>query len=627
MTTLFTRNLLKGMADGFTDAGAMLPFANDDLATGVFDKIAEDFGLPAVLEEHLPNDVYVKIGQQLLNSAKLAQETGYGVDAQTYALAKHAASMDLSDRALATSAFYMDKAAEEASLNGTGINTPESAAATNAIARLDQANRSSLQYLVGMGNTDMPEGGVIGRQMPHPMAPRGPSIHNSLSRLDKMAGSEDLSAEDMEMTPEERELLRANLMAQESEKVATAITFMEGLLNRGAPITGKTVLAAAVLADSQSAGLEVMASLVQHTKTAAELDHNLDEVMHAGGEHADPHLVQAIEHALAEHAGADVDHDEEPGDAEEHAEKAAGLIGDLYRKGRRVAKRTYEEGKEKLRGKAEKLKSRAEEAYERHTSPYVKEKVQQGAESISAKAREKAQKAKEKAKEKTEELRRRTGTETEEMHLRDARAAKGVKEKAKHVEMAGRKAVERAQDYMYDNKDKFKEKAKRTAATVGTAGVAGALAGGLAGADDDDNEKKGALLDFLKAAADGSLNEVEENTPEDAAHHNANAELDMENRSPDEYLEGAGESEMPNVGHRGASMAAPKGPARVNPDNTATRETKSAAFDYKVKAAAQFWGPKLPATMSQNEKRAHVIALAGMPADLQPGYVGSLYSR
>ena len=74
-------------------------------------------------------------------------------------------------------------------------------------------------------------------------------------------------------------------------------------------------------------------------------------------------------------------------------------------------------------------------------------------------------------------------------------------------------------------------------------------------------------------------------------------------------------------------MSAPKGPAKVNPDNTATRETKSASFDYKVKAAAEFWGPKLPATMAQNEKRAHVIALAGMPEDLQSGYVGSLYSR
>lgn len=550
MTTLFTRSLLKGISDGLSDGGAMPPFANDDFATGIFDKVAADLGLPDIIDEHLPNDAYIAIGRSLLGSAKVAQAHGIVPDGDTRALSKvAAANIALSDRALNAALFYMDKAAEEASLNGTGINTPESAAATNAIARLDQANRSSLQYLVGMGNTDMPEGGVIGRQMAHPMAPQGPAIMNSLTNLDKMAAAEELAAEDAELTPEEIAQLQA-MQAEAGEKVGTALMFMSGLANRGAPITGKTVLASAVLADSGQTGLQVMADLIGNTKTAEELDHHLDEVVEAGGEEGpDPHLVEAIQEALEDEAG------HEP----EHEEKAAGAVRDL-------AEDIYEKGKSKVRGKL----------------------VQIG-----------------------EDIRDATGTQTTGMKTR--RALQKVKDDAKDaLESLGRKSV---------------RSVVRKAKVPAAAAAAGAAAGAAMSGDKDKNEKKSALLNFLKAAADGSLNEVEENTPEDAAHYNANAELDMDNRSPDEYLEGAGESEMPNVGHRGASMAAPKGPARVNPDNTATRETKSAAFDYKVKAAAQFWGPKLPATMSQNEKRAHVIALAGMPADLQPGYVGSLYSR
>jgi hypothetical protein len=616
-TTLFTRTLMKGIADGMTDGGAMRPFANDDVATGVFDKIASDMGLPPVLSEHLPTEAYIKIGQWILAAAKTAEENGLAASPATEHMAKQAASMDLADRALGVAAFYMDKAAEEASLNGTGSNTPESATATNAVARLDQMNRSSLQYLVGMGQTDMPEAGVVGRQMVHPMAPRGPAINNSLTHLDKQA--------------------------EMNEKVARAITFMQGLINRGADIDGKTVLASAILADNGSTGLEVMANLVQHTKTAADLDSHLDDVREAGeahGEGADPHLVQAIEHALAEHAGADVDHDEEPGDAEEHAEKAAGLMTDLIRKGKSVAREGYEKAKSragekatevagKAKATAEKAKETASRAYERHTSPAVKEKLENLAGKAKGKAEEVAGKAKAKAQEVEDKIRRSTGTELPKSPgalLREASKQEGMKAKLEGLGKAVKRVGEQAEDVAREGVSAVKKR-KGDIARAGAAVGAGGLAGYMAGRKDDD-EKDAELLDFLKAAADGSLNEVDENTPEDAAHYNANAELDMENRKPKEYLEGMGKTELPNVGHRGKAMDAPKGPEKLYPDNAASRETlKAASFEYKVKAAAEFWGPKLPATMSQNEKRAHVIALAGMPEDLQTGYISSLYGR
>jgi hypothetical protein len=468
-----------------------------------------------------------------------------------------------------------------------------------------------------MGQTDMPEAGVVGRQMVHPMAPRGPAINNSLTHLDKQA--------------------------EMNEKVARAITFMQGLINLGADIDGKTVLASAILADNGSTGLEVMANLVQHTKTAADLDSHLDDVREAGeahGEGADPHLVQAIEHALAEHAGADVDHDEEPGDAEEHAEKAAGLMTDLIRKGKSVAREGYEKAKSragekatevagKAKATAEKAKETASRAYERHTSPAVKEKLENLAGKAKGKAEEVAGKAKAKAQEVEDKIRRSTGTELPKSPgalLREASKQEGMKAKLEGLGKAVKRVGEQAEDVAREGVSAVKKR-KGDIARAGAAVGAGGLAGYMAGRKDDD-EKDAELLDFLKAAADGSLNEVDENTPEDAAHYNANAELDMENRKPKEYLEGMGKTELPNVGHRGKAMDAPKGPEKLYPDNAASRETlKAASFEYKVKAAAEFWGPKLPATMSQNEKRAHVIALAGMPEDLQTGYISSLYGR
>lgn len=491
-TTLFTRTLLKGMADGMSDAGRMAPFANDDLAIGVFDKVAADAGLPPILEGLLPDDTYIELGQRLIDASEEAVRRGYVPSASLQAMAKQASHMPLEERAMKIAAFMMDKTAEEASLNGTGTNTPESAAQTSSVAALDQKNRSSLQYLVGMGKTDMPEGGVVGKQMPHPMAPKGPAINNSLTHLDKQA----------------------------SEKVARAATFVLGLAQRGAAVTPKTVLASAALAEGGTAGLEVMAHIVQTVKTAEELDGMLDHVMgaqQAHGAEPDPALVAAIEQVLMEHGLLDGEPDGDEGapdmgeDAGDEGDPKVAAMKDVMKDLKRTAKRT---------GKA---------------------------------------------------------------------VNKAVK---KHGPGAA------------------------VGAAVGAAG--GAAAMHAASKSKDESAKEAALLAVLKAAADGSLNDVGENTPESAAKDNANAELDMENRKPKEYLKGNGKTDMPNVGHVGASMDAPKGPKKTNPDTT------PASFDESVKAAAATWGRQLPATMSQSEKRAHVIALAGMPEELREGYVAQL---
>lgn len=495
-TTLFTRTLLKGMADGMSDAGRMAPFANDDLAIGVFDKIATDLGLPQVLEGPLPNDTYVKMGQWLIDASDEAVKRGHAPSASLQAMAKQASHMPLEERAMKIAAFMMDKTAEETSLNGTGTNTPESAAQTSSVAALDQKNRSSLQYLVGMGKTDMPEGGVVGKQMPHPMAPKGPAINNSLTHLDKQA----------------------------SEKVARAATFVQGLAQRGAAVTPKTVLASAALAEGGTAGLEVMAHIVQTVKTAEELDGMLDHVLgaqQAHGAEPDPALVAAIEQVLAEHGLLDGGDDDDGQDGDAGPPDMGDDGGDADPK-------------------------------------------------VAA--------------------------------MKDV--MKGLKDKAHEI---GSSIADAAKKH---------GPGAAVGAAVGAAG--GAAAMHAASKSKDESAKEAALLAVLKAAADGSLNDVGENTPESAAKDNANAELDMENRKPKEYLKGNGKTDMPNVGYVGASMDAPKGPKKTNPDTT------PASFDESVKAAAATWGRQLPATMSQSEKRAHVIALAGMPEELREGYVAQL---
>lgn len=525
-STLFTRTLIKGLADGMSDGGRMAPFQTDDLAIGVFDKIATDLKLPPVLTEPLPDDMYIKIGQWLINASEEAVKQGFAPSASVQAMAKQASHMPLRDRALKIAEFMMQKTAEDASLNGTGANTPESATQTSALAALDQKNRSSLQYLVGQGKTDMPEGGVTGKQMPHPMAPQGPGVSNSLARLDKQA----------------------------QEKVARATAFVQNLAARDADVSSKLVLASAALAEGGTDGLEVMAHIVQTVKTAEELDGMLDHVMSAQDEHGtspDPELVAAIEHVLAQHGllgGGDEGGEEMPGDVEED-------LGGGDDDG---------EGDPKI-------------AAARKVAATLAGKAKNVGKTVSTAVKKNVNKAKGKA---------------QDLGASVAATAK------KHGPAA--------------------------AAGAGVGATVGAIGGAAAMNAVKGKEKEAALLATLKAAADGSLNNVGENTPESAAKTDANAALDADNRSKDEYLKGNGKTDMPNVGQIGASMDAPKGPDKVNPDNTATRETKSASFTESVKAAAAAWGGKLPATMSQSEKRAHVIAIAGMPEEMRADYVAEL---
>lgn len=472
MATIFNQTYLKGISDIFVDEGWMPAWVNEKVACEVFNKIASKHQLPQFLESQLPDDVNIKIANDLLAEGRKSPAL-----ASTYARQKQASLMDANERAGMVASFYMQKMADEASLNNTGPNTAESAAQTNANAALDNRNRSPRAYIVPRGHTDLPQGGVTGKQMPHPEAPKGPAIDNTLTHLDKQA------------------------------QLDRAWQFVRGVSQRGYdPRDPKVVLAACGLAEAGNTGLEAMNLVLSNAKTANDIGALIEQVlMQQDQEHhtPDPALIEALEQVLQSQMGG-----------------------------------APEGGMPPAMGEGDTTPSPETNALKEEPAPKM-----------------------------------------------DDGKAPGEKAASDFVEM------------MKAKKDKPKDEKKT---------------------------KEAELLATLKAAADGSLNSTGANTPESAAKTNANAKLDMENRKPNEYLPGRGQTDLPDEGQIGATMPAPKAPDAVNPELTKTLTAAEHAYNERVKAAGEKWGKKLPATMPTGEKRATIIALAGMPEHLHGQYVAEL---
>jgi hypothetical protein len=168
---LFTRTYLQGMHDGLVDSGVMRPLPNDDIAIGVFDKIAQEAGLPPVLEAQLAKEAALPLAQRMKAvSDKLASE-GVGPSATRIARAKQAGLYDLQGRAAVAATFYMEKAAADGSLTDNNENTLANAAPSDQLAAVDNPNRPEGTYRTPRGETDLPAPGVIGREVPAPHAP------------------------------------------------------------------------------------------------------------------------------------------------------------------------------------------------------------------------------------------------------------------------------------------------------------------------------------------------------------------------------------------------------------------------------------------------------------------------
>ena len=182
---LFRRTLLQGAHDRLVDAGRMLPFANEKLATEVFDKIASDMGIPPILSERPNQQQALALGNSLIDYSQKLAANGHGPDNELMGLAKQASTKDPAERALVTAEYYIQKAAEEGSIRDSGGTGLLAAGGHDPMARLDLMNRATGAYAVQQGQSNFPMPGVLGRELAAPGAPgTGANVSQKIAEND-----------------------------------------------------------------------------------------------------------------------------------------------------------------------------------------------------------------------------------------------------------------------------------------------------------------------------------------------------------------------------------------------------------------------------------------------------------
>ena len=188
--SLFKHAMVSGINDALVDRG-VVAWPDESVGFEVCSKLASDLSGPDMLPEGgLSGESAVMIGQQLKAASDNLMALGYGPSATSLLRTKQAAAMDFTDRAAVVAEVCMSKAAADASLTNVGPNTAESAAHDDQHAALDLRNRAANKYLMGVGRTAFPNGGVVGQQMVYPGF-SGRAGSNSLTSLDKQAAISD----------------------------------------------------------------------------------------------------------------------------------------------------------------------------------------------------------------------------------------------------------------------------------------------------------------------------------------------------------------------------------------------------------------------------------------------------
>jgi hypothetical protein len=176
---LFKHALVSGINARLEKVGSVL-WPNKKVASEVCYAVANR--LPDPEFNNLTVDGVTKIASEIKSIHAQAEKRGMKTN-KVYAV-KEASERNLERHALEVAAECMRKAANEGSLTNVGENTPESAAQTDQLAKLDLENRSRMEYVLGVGKTQMPSGGEVGEQMRHPKAPStSPETPNSAAKL------------------------------------------------------------------------------------------------------------------------------------------------------------------------------------------------------------------------------------------------------------------------------------------------------------------------------------------------------------------------------------------------------------------------------------------------------------
>lgn len=303
---LFKLTAVKGIGDCLEERG-LIRWPNEKTANAIYLDVARSLNGPEILPASgLSKESALQIGRFLKSASDELAQKGYVPSASEVLRVKQASSRSFEERVAINAELCMKLAAEEASLTSVGANTPESAAATDQHAALDQRNRATNQYHLGVGKTQMPSGGVVGQQMVAPNAQQGPSISNSLTALDKQA-DEDMAAADL--TP-----------GATPGALQRAMMFLAAMKNKvpGFRPGPEAQVAAGGLGQTGAPGMEVMAAVIEspNIKTAEDADAIIQQILeHQGqaGELASPELIAAIEQLLAQgQGGQDADEGQMP---------------------------------------------------------------------------------------------------------------------------------------------------------------------------------------------------------------------------------------------------------------------------------------------------------------------------
>jgi hypothetical protein len=211
----------------------LIAWESPDFAQGACKWASDRLGGGEALTGPLPTKTAADIFGLLKQAHAKCVAAGMRVP-ELAAHAKTAASRDIREVAYEKCAAVINAKLAEAgggSLTSVGPNTPESAAQTDSVAALDHKNRPQGTYLVGMGNSNMPVGGVVGKEL-EPTVPAAnssptPNSVTEHSKVSSQLAAKGLTPEKVAhmaqhgSTPEARQAAGRMLVALQKEAAAS----------------------------------------------------------------------------------------------------------------------------------------------------------------------------------------------------------------------------------------------------------------------------------------------------------------------------------------------------------------------------------------------------------------------
>jgi len=617
MSHLMKHAMVQGISARLADSG-VITWPSEKVAFDVCAKVASMLEGPEMLTSRLDKQSCLEIANMLKAASEELAANGHRPSAADLRLSKQAAALDLSERAALIAEACMSKAAEDASLNNSGTNSPEEAARNDQVAKLDQQNRPTTKYNLGFGRTNLPEAGVVGRQQ----WVHGSTVSNSLSSLDKQAeAGADPSRiqqllEALKGVPAQARMMGADMaeripripadlrnagrgvvqgirsMPQEARDLGAMAQglhadggidreAMQMLLRKGAPLAGK-----AALGLGAGTGLGYGA---YRAMGGGDDEKQASEDMSAADLGMDP----AQRGSMFLHALHNRVPDLPPSEANLRAAAGLGAAGD--------------QGLEVMAAVIENVKTAADADA---AIQQILHHQGEAGELASPELVEALQRL----------LAEEDGGDGGEQGGMDPMLMQGVGKQAAALPAKALPVTGKVPEFL------SKHKKGIGAAVAGVSALAAAGMGAKA-LHDKKKEKSAELLALLKNAANGSLTDVGPNTPGAAAKVDQTAKLDLENRSEDEHNVGQGKTKMTSPGQGYAQKQAPKAEEATVSNSLSAKSAADRAYEEAFRKIAEEHAPNLPAAMSREQKVATLQHLLGMPPGEREGYVMSLYAQ